>query len=347
MSGKTRLNPALNTTGERQSNTFFVTGGAGFIGSHLVGRLAEIGPVTVYDNLSVGRVEFIQPYLADGKVRLVQADLLHSTTLNRSIAGHNVVFHLAADSDVQRDSTRPRVHLEQEVLATYNLLEAMRQSSINDIVFTSSSVVYGEATHFPTPEDYGPLLPISLYGAGKLAGEALISSYCHIFGLRAWIFRNANIVGPHGTHGVIFDFIHKLLQDPRELEIKGDGAQRKSYLHVAEFIDAILYAYRHAREKVNMFNIGCNSTTSVSRIAEIIVEAMGLKNVAFKYTGGKRGWPGDVPHFELDVSKLKDLGWTAKLTSEEAVRKAARELIDETKHASNTIPAKAGKGKKS
>ena len=332
----------MKTAEDSPSNKFFITGGAGFIGSHLVARLSTIGPVTVYDNLSTGKVEFIQPYLAGGKVHLIQADLLNPDTLNKSIAGHNVIFHLAADSDVQRDATQPRIHLDQEVLATFNLLEAMRQASITDIVFTSSSVVYGEATHFPIPEDYGPLLPISLYGAGKLAGEGLISSYCHIFGLRAWILRNANIVGPHGTHGVIFDFIHKLLKDPHELEIKGDGTQRKSYLHVTEFIDALLYTYQHAREKVNVFNIGCNSTTSVSRIAKIVVEEMGLKNVALEYTGGERGWPGDVPYFELDVSKLEELGWTAKLTSEKAVRKAARELITEIIQSPNVVPAQAG-----
>jgi UDP-glucose 4-epimerase len=308
---------------------FFVTGGAGFIGSHLVDRLVKSGQVTVYDNLSVGKIEFVKPFLDSGKARLIRADLLDCDTLTKSMQGHDAVFHLAADSDVQRDSLRPATHLDQEIMATYNTLEAMRQTGVVDIVFTSSSVIYGEATLFPIPEDYGPLLPISLYGAGKLSGEGLISSYCHLFGFRAWILRNANIVGSHGTHGVIYDFIHKLRQNPRELVIRGDGAQQKSYLHVADFIDAILFTYQHASEVVNVFNIGCKSTTSVIRIAEIVVEEMGLKNVAFRYTGGKRGWPGDVPHFELAVSRLNNLGWTATLTSDEAVRKAVRELESE------------------
>ncbi len=307
-------------------NRFFVTGGAGFIGSHLVSQLTEMGSVTIYDNLSVGKFEFIRQYLDSGKAYMLQADLLDRDILAKSIKEHDIVFHLAADSDVQRDSTKPRVHFEQEIMATFNVLEAMRQVGITDIVFTSSSVVYGEATQFPIPEDYGPLLPISLYGAGKLADEGLISSYCHIFGMRAWILRNANIIGPHGTHGVIYDFIHKLLQNPHELEIKGDGTQQKSYLHITEFIDAMLFVYQHSREKVNVFNIGSASTINVARIAELVVEEMGLKNVDFRYTGGERGWPGDVPHFELGVSKLQELGWIARLTSEEAVRKAAHEL---------------------
>ncbi len=315
----------------RNENTtrFFVTGGAGFIGSHLVDRLVEMGPVTVYDNLSVGKREFIEQHLVNGRVQLIVADLLDRARLAEAIAGHDVIFHLAADSDVFRDYRDAGTHFDQEILATFNVLEAARQVHIRKFVFTSSSVVYGEALRFPIPEDYGPLLPISLYGAGKLADEGLISSYCHIFGMQAWICRNANIVGNHGTHGVVYDFIHKLLNNPQELEIKGDGLQQKSYLHIDEFVDAMLYIFRQADDPVNVYNIGCDSSTKVSTIAQIVVREMGCSNATLKYTGGERGWPGDVPRFELGISKLAQLGWKARLNSEEAVRKAVRELKKE------------------
>lgn len=316
---------------QRNVNTtkYFVTGGAGFIGSHLVNRLVETGMVTIYDNLSVGKQAFIESHLENGKAILVKADLLDYTRLVEAIEGHDVIFHLAADSDVFRDYRDARTHFDQEILATFNVLEAARLENIRKIVFTSSSVVYGEATRFPIPEDYGPLLPISLYGSGKLADEGLISSYCHIFGMQAWICRNANIVGNHGTHGVIYDFINKLLANPQELEIRGDGKQQKSYMHVDEFVDAMLYIFKKADDPVNIYNVGCNSSTRVSDIARIVIHEMGNKKTRCQYTGGKRGWPGDVPRFELDVSKLAQLGWTARSTSEEAVWKAARELKDE------------------
>ncbi len=308
---------------------YFVTGGAGFIGSHLVNRLVNTGTVTIYDNLSVGKQAFIETYLNSGKATLIKADLLDFTRLVESIEGHEVVFHLAADSDVFRDYERTKTHFDQEIIATFNLLEAMRRSNIKKLVFTSSSVVYGEATRFPIPEDYGPLLPISLYGAGKLADEGLISSYCHIFGMQTWICRNANIVGNHGTHGVIYDFLHKLLLNPYELEIRGDGTQQKSYVHVDEFIDAMLYIFNHAKDQVNLYNIGCNSSSRVNDIARMVIQEMGNGKTSLKYTGGKRGWPGDVPHFELDVSKLEKLGWAALLSSNQAVKKAIPQLKEE------------------
>lgn len=301
---------------------YFVTGGAGFIGSHLVDRLIKIGKVTVYDNFSSGRRDFVQHHLGGNSFQLIEADLLDFDTLNQAIAGHNVVFHLAANPEVRQGAQDTKLDLEQETIATYNALEAMRLNGIKKVVFASSSTIYGETPVIPLPEGYGPVLPISLYGAGKLACEGLISAFCHTFDMQAWIFRFANIVGKRATHGVIFDFIQKLRQNPGELEILGDGKQCKPYLHVEDCIDGVLFGFRNAYEKVNIFNLGCSTATDVTTIAKMLVEAMGLTDVKFKYTGGGRGYPGDVPQVRFDITKISQLGWKPKYTSDEAVRKA-------------------------
>lgn len=219
--------------------------------------------------------------------------------------------------------------MKQETIATYNVLDAMRVNKVGRIVFASSGTVYGETPVTPLPEDYGPLFPISLYGAGKLASEGLISAFCSIFGMQAWVFRFANIVGNRATHGVIYDFINKLKQNPKELEILGDGSQRKPYLHVDDCIEGILFLYRKAQDKVNFFNLGCSTSTSVTSIAKFVVKEAGVKKVRFKYTGGDRGWPGDVPQVRLNVRKASKLGWKAKNTSDEAVKKAIRDILEE------------------
>jgi len=199
---------------------------------------------------------------------------------------------------------------------------------VKQIVFSSSSTVYGETPSIPLPENYGPLLPISVYGAAKLAAEALISSFCHTFDMQGWIFRFANVVGERGTHGVIVDFIKKLRRNPKELEILGDGRQRKNYLYVEDCVDGILFGFDHSKDQINLFNLGSTGATEVTRIAEMVVEEMGLKDVKFSYTGGERGWKGDVPKFQFDVSKINKLGWNAKYSSDEAVRKAIRDLLN-------------------
>jgi UDP-glucose 4-epimerase len=218
--------------------------------------------------------------------------------------------------------------MNQGVVATYNILEAMRLNAIKKIVFSSSSVVYGETQESTLPESYGPTLPISMYGAGKLGAEGLISAFCGTFDFQAWMYRFANVVGIRGTHGVIVDFIEKLRKNPRELEILGDGKQRKPYLYVSDCVNGILFGFTHARDPMNLFNLSCDTTTTVTRIAEMVVEEMGLKNVTFNYTGGKRGWKGDVPYFQLDAGKINKLGWKATITSDEAVRKAIRDVLD-------------------
>ena len=307
----------------------FVTGGAGFIGSYLVDKLMEgNNVVTVYDNLSSGKKQFIEQHFKKNNFNFIEGDLLDLEKLKNSIKNHDVVFHIAANPFVRLGEKQTRLDLEQGVIATYNVLESMRLNNIKKIVFSSSSVVYAETPPIAIPEDYGPTLPISLYGASKLAAEGLISAFCGTFNFQAWIFRFANVVGMRGTHGVIVDFINKLERNPHDLEILGDGKQQKPYLHATDIVDGILFAFNHSNERINLFNIGCDSNTTVTRIAKIIVEEMGLKDVKFKYTGGKRGWAGDVPRFQLSIEKMKKLGWKPKYTSDEAVRKAIREILN-------------------
>ncbi len=309
-------------------NKILVTGGAGFIGSHLVDRFIEKGSkVTVYDNLSSGKIEFIKNHLENPNFTLIEGDLLDQEAIEEACKDTDFVCHVAANPDVRLGASDTRVHLDQNILATYNLLEAMRKNNIKEIAFTSTSTVYGEANIMPTPEDYGPLIPISLYGASKLACEALITSYSHTFDMQAWIFRFANIVGPRSTHGITVDFIRKLQKNPNLLEILGDGKQEKSYLHVSECVGAILFLIENSKEKVNIFNIGSEDTISATEIGKTVMEEMGLSSVEFIYTGGSRGWKGDVPRMRLGIEKMKSLGWKPVYTSERSVRETARALL--------------------
>jgi UDP-glucose 4-epimerase len=305
----------------------FVTGGAGFIGSHLVDELVNMGAVTVYDNFSSGKKQFIEHHLGRDGFQFIQADLLESDSLRKAMEAHDVVFHIAANPEARAGIEDTELDLKQGTIATYNVLEAMRLNGIKKIVFASSSTVYGETPVAPIPEDYGPLQPISLYGASKLACEGLITAFCHLFNMQAWIFRFANVAGARATHGVVFDFIQKLERNPSELEILGDGNQRKPYLHVKDCVEGILFGFKNSHDKVNVFNLGCSSATDVNTIARMLVEEMGLGGVSFKYTGGDRGWPGDVPQVRFDTSRMERLGWKSKHTSDEAVRKAIRDIL--------------------
>jgi UDP-glucose 4-epimerase len=307
----------------------FVTGGAGFIGSHLVDKLIEKGNViTVYDNLSSGKKQYIEQHLKNDNFTFVKADLLNLKRVKKEIGGHDAVFHFAANPHVRLGEKQTDIDLKYGAIATYNVLESMRASSIKKIVFSSSSVVYGETSEKSLPETYGPVLPISLYGAGKLASEGLISAFCGTFDFQAWIYRFANVVGTRCTHGVVPDFIDKLRKNSKELEILGDGKQQKPYLHVSDCVNAILFGFEHSGKSLNLFNIGCDTNTTVTIIAEIVIEEMGLKGVKLNYTGGMRGWKGDVPRFQLDASKINQLGWKAKYTSDDAVRKSIKELLE-------------------
>jgi len=307
---------------------YFVTGGAGFIGSHLVDKLVNTGLVTVYDNLSSGKQEFIQHHLDREGFRFIQADLLERDRLAGAMKDSEVVFHLAANPKIRAGTQDTELDLKQGTIATYNVLEAMRLNGIKKIVFASTSAVYGETSGQPIPEDYGPLQPISLYGASKLASEGLITAFGHLFSMQAWIFRLANVVGTRATHGVIIDFIAKLKQNSAELEILGDGTQEKSYIHVDDCVAGLLYGFQHSNAPVNVFNLGNRDATSVTTIGHMLIKGMGLANVRLKYTGGNRGWPGDVPQVRLDTLRMEKLGWKPKYTSDEAIRQTIKNILE-------------------
>lgn len=319
---------------EVSGKSILITGGAGFIGSHLADRLVDLASeVVVFDNLSAGSLSNLKECLKRRNFRFVKGDLLDPKAIAKAVEGRDLIFHLAANPEVRIGAEDTKVDFEQNLVATRNLLEAARVAKVEGVVFTSTSTVYGEASTMPTPEDYGPLKPISLYGASKLGCEALLSAYCHLFGFASVIYRFANVVGSRSRHGVIYDFIRKLMKDGRTLEILGDGTQRKSYIHVSDCVDAILLGLRRSKENVEVFNIGSEDQISVTAIAKIVIEEMGLKNVKLRFTGGVegRGWPGDVKLMLLSVQKLKKLGWRPKYSSAEAVRLASRELIKELK----------------
>ncbi|HUU65307.1 MAG TPA: NAD-dependent epimerase/dehydratase family protein [Dehalococcoidales bacterium] len=307
---------------------YFVTGGAGFIGSHLVDKLVNTGLVTVYDNLSSGKQEFIQHHLDREGFRFIQADLLERDRLAGAMKDSEVVFHLAANPKIRAGTQDTELDLKQGTIATYNVLEAMRLNGIKKIVFASTSAVYGETSGQPIPEDYGPLQPISLYGASKLASEGLITAFGHLFSMQAWVFRLANVVGTRATHGVIIDFIAKLKQNSAELEILGDGTQEKSYIHADDCVAGLLYGFKYANDTVNVFNLGNSDATSVTTIGHMLIKGMGLANVRLKYTGGNRGWPGDVPQVRLDTLRMEKLGWKPKYTSDEAIRQTIKNILE-------------------
>ena len=314
-----------------------VTGGAGFVGSHLVDALIVKGfRVRVVDDLSGGSLENVEGWMGDSRFELVRGDLRDPAVAERGVDGVEVVFHLAANPDVRLGEFDPSVHFGENLLVTFNVLEAMRKSEgAKRVVFASSSTVYGEARVFPTPEDYGPLLPISVYGAAKLGCEALISSYCHTFGFSGVLLRFANVVGGRSKHGVIVDFVGKLRRNPEELEILGDGKQKKSYLHVEDLVNGF-FAVLPCLERggsVEVFNVGSSSWVDVKRIAEVVCEEMGVKP-KFRFNdvlGDGRGWKGDVKTMRLAVEKIMGLGWKPELTSEEAVRQGCVEVLEEMK----------------
>jgi UDP-glucose 4-epimerase len=312
-----------------RDRSILVTGGAGFIGSHLVDRLIDSNRVTVLDNFSSGKREFIEDHLNKPNFTLIEGDLLNPTAIEAALEGIDLVFHLAANPDVKGGAADTKTHLHQNVVATYNLLDAMRETGVSKIAFASTSTVYGEARIVPTPEDYGPLLPISLYGASKLACEALICAFCGTFDMRSWIFRFANIVGERGTHGVIVDLIRKLEMDGSQLEILGSGRQRKSYLLVDDCVDAMIFAIAHSTDRVNVFNVGSNDSVDVTEIADVIVEKMNLSGVKYRYIGGieGRGWRGDVKTMLLSTEAMENLGWRPRHNSRESIEAAAEALL--------------------
>ncbi len=313
-----------------KNKNIVITGGAGFIGSYLIKDLIKDNKVFVYDNLSTGKLSNIEEFRDNDDFYFEEGDLLNKEQLKKFLdPGIDLVFHLAANPDVKigEKDTDPQF---KDVHSAKNLLDVMKDFNINNIAFTSSSVVYGPAK-IPTPENH-PTNPISIYGASKLSVESFISAYDHTFEMNSWIFRLANIIGEKG-HGVIVDFIDKLEENPRELEILGDGSQAKSYLPISECIDAMKYVINNAESnRSKIYNIGSNDLINVTEIADIVTEEMGIdpEKVEYNYTGGidGRGWKGDVKKMLLDISKLKDLGWEGSTSSSRAVRSSSKSIIE-------------------
>ena len=307
----------------------FVTGGSGFIGSNLVDILAanNSNNVTVIDNLKTGKIEFLQRLIKEKKIEFIKDDIKNKNAyFNNS---YDIVFHLAANADVRGGVTNTIVDLEENVIGTHTLLEFMRKKDIKNLVFASSSAIYGEHEVIPTPESVSNIKPISHYGASKLAAEAFVSSFCHTYGMKAWMFRFANVIGRRSTHGVIPDFVEKLKKDSHNLEILGDGNQEKSFFDVGDCVNGMIEVYENDKNiTIEAYNLANNKTIKVKDLAKIVVDEMNLKNVNYKFTGGDRGWVGDVPVTILSIEKVKKLGWIPKVTNEEAIRRTVRYLLE-------------------
>jgi len=305
---------------------YFVTGGAGFIGSNLCDRLLAQGhAVTAYDNLSTGQTGFIKEALAKPNFKLVEGDLLDEAKLGDSMKGHDFVFHLAANADVRFGTNHPRRDLEQNTIATYNVLEAMRQADIKRIGFSSTGSIYGEPTVHPTPEDAPFPVQTSLYGASKLAGEGLIQAYCTGFGVTGYIFRFVSILGERYSHGHVFDFYRQLAEHPDHIRVLGNGKQRKSYLYVQDCVDAMLTVIDKAPDPVNVYNLGTDEYCEVNDSIGWISAKLGVTPKR-NYTGGDRGWIGDSPFIFLDTKKVRSLGWKPRLTIRQGVEKTVEYL---------------------
>ncbi len=304
-----------------------VTGGAGAIGSWLVARLLARGDeVRIVDDLSSGRREHLAGALDSPRCSLTVADVREPERYRDVFQGAREVWHLAANSDIRKGTKDPTLDFEHGAAATFQVLEQARRHDVRRFIYSSSSVVYGLPTVLPTPEDYGPLEPQSPYGAAKLAGEAMASAYAHSYGLRSFLFRFANIIGPAMTHGVIYDFFEKLRRDPRRLEVLGDGRQAKSYLRTEDCVEGMLLATDRASDPVNIFNLGSSDRTSAREIAEKVVAAHG-GTARIEYTGGDRGWVGDIPQQLLSIDKISRLGWRPRHTSAQAVDRTIAEAL--------------------
>jgi len=300
---------------------YFVTGGAGFIGSNLVDRLLLQGnDVTIYDNFSTGIPEYLENAKKNSGFTLIKGDLLDPDLLDEAISGCDFVFHLAANADVRFGTEHPAKDLHQNTIATFNVLEAMRKNSIDKIAFSSTGSVYGEAKVIPTPEHAPFPIQTSLYGASKLAGEGLIEAYCEGFGIQSWIFRFVSILGERYPHGHVFDFYKQLRINPEKLDVLGNGHQKKSYLYIQDCLDAIYIAIQNSHEKVNIFNLGTNEYCEVNNSINWICEYLGL-TPKIQYTGGERGWIGDNPFIFLDCSKIRSFGWKPKYSIKDGIIK--------------------------
>ena len=306
----------------------FITGGAGFIGSNLADRLLEKKyEVVVFDDFSSGQMQFVEHNLKNPLYILTEGDVLDKADLSNAMRDCDIVFHFQANADVKGGMKNTNIDVEQNIIGTHNVLEAMKINDIKHIVFASSATVYGEPEQIPTPENIAPV-QTSLYGASKYAAEALIQAYCEYFEIRCWIFRFVSFMGPRYSHGVIFDFLKKLKDDPSHLHILGDGTQRKSYLHVSDGINAILLALEKATEKINIFNLGNKEWINVKDLADIVCATLGFDNVNYIFEGGIRGWKGDSPFVHLDIAKISSLGWNPVYSVKDTIIKTIRFLLE-------------------
>jgi UDP-glucose 4-epimerase len=307
---------------------YLVVGGAGFIGSHLVERLVQRAQVTVLDDLSSGRREWLEPAIASGRCQLEVGSVFDSELLSSAMRGKIAVFHLSANPEARRGLEQPMLDLEQGTLATHAVLDAMRRAGVKGLVLPSSGTVYGMARAACREADLGAL-PISLYGASKLASEALVSAHVECFGITAWIFRLGNVIGPRATHGAAFDFLSRLKQEPHELKVLGDGNQSKPYIYVSDCVDAMLFGFEHAADPLNVFNVAPEGASTVRSLAERCVACSPSPGASIVYSGGQRGWRGDIPHSRLDSSALAGLGYSLPRSSDEAVQLGVSELARE------------------
>lgn len=316
-----------------QPRRYFISGGAGFIGSHFTDRLLSddsVLAVSLYDNFSSGREWHYEHHQNDSRLRVIRGDVKDLDRLTSAMEGHDIVIHLASNPDIARAATEPEIDFREGTLLTNNVVESMRRTGTRSILYASGSGVYGDLGEREVDEAYGPLIPISTYGASKLAGEALICSYCHMFDFTGRAFRFGNVVGPRQTHGVGFDFLRQLMKNPGKLRILGDGTQSKSYIHVRDVVEAVLLASRSSRERFAIYNVATDYIT-VTEIAHLAAECAGLNpsEVKFEYTGGDRGWKGDVPIVRLNTDRIRGLGWVCGSGSRQALRDSMMAMLND------------------
>ncbi len=311
--------------------SFFLVGGAGFIGSHFLDALLKqntVHKVTIFDNFSTGRESHYAEHRHDPRLSIIKGDAKDTGLLTQSMKNHEVVMHFASNSDISQAAINPGIDFTEGIFLTWQVLEAARISQVKRIIYTSGSGVYGDMGHLDSIENQGNMHPVSPYGASKLAGEAFISSYCHMFGLTACVFRFGNVVGPRQTHGVGYDFTNRLLKNNTTLRILGNGMQSKSYIHVHDVVQAVFIANKNLKNPFEVYNVATGDYITVCEIAEIIVECMGLKDeVRFEFTGGDRGWNGDVPIVRLNTDKIRALGWNCTHNSRQSIRESVLAML--------------------
>jgi UDP-glucose 4-epimerase len=330
------MSSTANAVPTARGTRFVIVGGAGFVGSHFTDRLLgddRVETVTLYDNFSSGREWHYAHHADDGRLKVIKGEVKELDALCAAVQGHDLVLHLASNPDIARAATEPDVDFREGTCLTHHVVEAMRRTGVRRILYASGSGVYGDLGAMEAPEDHGPLAPVSTYGASKLAGEALISSYCHMFDLSGCAFRFGNVVGARQTHGVGFDFVRRLLVDPTRLRILGDGTQSKSYIHVTDVVEAVLVANERTYQPFRSYNVATGDYVTVSEIARLAIDCVGLDpaSVALEYSGGARGWKGDVPVVRLRTDLIRNLGWRCRLDTRVALRQALQSLVDEAR----------------